>query len=414
MTAVLNTHPHAAQLLGLLGLPAQPLMQQLAGIGQQATLLRSLIDNFQRAAGGLSAGGLGQLATQGALPPAVQVAPPNPGACRCGGHYAPAQGGRVDLGTAPGVAPGTPAALQERLRGVQLERFLGANPFAKSQLEARLGGRILPDGLADGVLTVQRVPQGLLGGGAAGPVSPAQSALGGIQQGAAYAGLPAAGPGAFQNMMLGALANTLGGGGLLPGALPAAAAPLPAPGAAMRRPIGFDDILRPPPAFGGVPGGAAVGGVPGFGAAPMFGGGAPVMGAPGGGLGAAGGLPMAPAPAAGGKGGGLAGALNEPGLTVEDKVVMLLMQVTKGFDKQIQDQANHVNQLQQQQNGGGGKGGKGGGGKGGGGGGEASIDVESMKLKRLIDKRGQMFDMLRQIIDKYNETAKNMIQSVSR
>ncbi|CAN0599418.1 unnamed protein product [Laminaria digitata] len=37
-----------------------------------------------------------------------------------------------------------------------------------------------------------------------------------------------------------------------------------------------------------------------------------------------------------------------------------------------------------------------------------------MKLKRMIDKRGQMFDMLRQIIDKYNETAKGIIQSIGR
>ena len=42
------------------------------------------------------------------------------------------------------------------------------------------------------------------------------------------------------------------------------------------------------------------------------------------------------------------------------------------------------------------------------------IDVESMRLKRLIDKRSQMFDMLRQVIDKYNQTAKGMIDSVGR
>ena len=41
-----------------------------------------------------------------------------------------------------------------------------------------------------------------------------------------------------------------------------------------------------------------------------------------------------------------------------------------------------------------------------------SIDVETMKLKRLIDKRSQMFDMLRQIIDKYNQTAKGIIDSM--
>jgi hypothetical protein len=34
-----------------------------------------------------------------------------------------------------------------------------------------------------------------------------------------------------------------------------------------------------------------------------------------------------------------------------------------------------------------------------------SIDVETMRLKRTIDKRSRMFDMLRQIIGKYNETA---------
>ena len=43
-----------------------------------------------------------------------------------------------------------------------------------------------------------------------------------------------------------------------------------------------------------------------------------------------------------------------------------------------------------------------------------SIDVETLKLKRLIDKRSQMFDMLRQIIDRYNETAKGIIDSIGR
>ena len=46
--------------------------------------------------------------------------------------------------------------------------------------------------------------------------------------------------------------------------------------------------------------------------------------------------------------------------------------------------------------------------------GSPSIDVETMKLKRMIDKRSQMFDMLRQIIDKYNQTAKGVIDSIGR
>ena len=106
-------------------------------------------------------------------------------------------------------------------------------------------------------------------------------------------------------------------------------------------------------------------------------------------------------------GGGGSSILGDPALTVEDKVALMLMQIMKQMDKQIEAQANYINSLQQQQSGG-----KGGGGKGGGS--APSIDVETMKLKRLIDKRSQMFDMLRQIIDKYNETAKNLIQSIAR
>jgi len=41
-----------------------------------------------------------------------------------------------------------------------------------------------------------------------------------------------------------------------------------------------------------------------------------------------------------------------------------------------------------------------------------SIDVETMKLKRLIDKRSETFDQLRQILDKYNETAKGIIDTM--
>ena len=88
-------------------------------------------------------------------------------------------------------------------------------------------------------------------------------------------------------------------------------------------------------------------------------------------------------------------------MTVEDQVVMLLMMVSQRFDQDMQRQAQAVQQMQMQQQGANGNAG-------------GSIDVATMKLKRLIDKRGQMFDMLRQIIDKYNETAKNIIGMVNR
>lgn len=43
-----------------------------------------------------------------------------------------------------------------------------------------------------------------------------------------------------------------------------------------------------------------------------------------------------------------------------------------------------------------------------------SIDVEMMKLKRMIDKRSHMFEMIRQILHQQDETAKNVIQSMGR
>ena len=120
-----------------------------------------------------------------------------------------------------------------------------------------------------------------------------------------------------------------------------------------------------------------------------------------------------------------AAILADPSLTVEDQVVLLLMLIMKKADDDIKRQAQYVNSIQQNQSnkgqGGGGFlgnlpiiGGLFGGGGAGGGNDAPSIDVETMKLKRLIDKRSQMFDMLRQIIDKYNQTAKSMIDSIGR
>lgn len=115
-----------------------------------------------------------------------------------------------------------------------------------------------------------------------------------------------------------------------------------------------------------------------------------------------------------------ASLLADPSLTVEDKVTLLIMLIMKKMDKDIERQAQYINSIQQQQSSRGGKGGKFGMGASGPFGGandgnnSPSIDVETMKLKRMIDKRSQMFDMLRQIIDKYNETAKGIIQSIGR
>ena len=115
--------------------------------------------------------------------------------------------------------------------------------------------------------------------------------------------------------------------------------------------------------------------------------------------------------------------LADPSLTVEDKVTLLLMLIMNKMDDDIERQAQYVNSIQQQQSARAdetstttGKGGMYGltGTSATDDDSSPSIDVETMKLKRMIDKRSQMFDMLRQIIDKYNETAKGIIQSIGR
>ncbi len=96
----------------------------------------------------------------------------------------------------------------------------------------------------------------------------------------------------------------------------------------------------------------------------------------------------------------------DAGLSVEDKIALMLMLIMRNMDREIEDQARRVQSLQAtgarkpapaaRQDA------------------SPSIDVETMKLKRVIDKRSQMFDTLRQIIDRHNDTAKNVIQTVPR
>jgi hypothetical protein len=100
--------------------------------------------------------------------------------------------------------------------------------------------------------------------------------------------------------------------------------------------------------------------------------------------------------------------MNDSSLTVEDMVTLMIMLIMQKMDQDIKREAERINKLQQQQsdyknkndnkempN-------------------SPSIDIETLKLKRLVDKRSQMFDLLRQIIDKYNQTAKGIIDTMGR
>lgn len=88
-------------------------------------------------------------------------------------------------------------------------------------------------------------------------------------------------------------------------------------------------------------------------------------------------------------------------LSAEDMVTLEVMVIMKRLDTDIQRQGNilsasrEFNRMSLLATG-------------------SSVDLEMMKLKRMIDQRGQMFDMLRQIIDRDNERAKNIIQSIGR
>jgi hypothetical protein len=89
---------------------------------------------------------------------------------------------------------------------------------------------------------------------------------------------------------------------------------------------------------------------------------------------------------------------SDPSLSVEQKIMLSISSTREKLDRDVEEQARRVEQLQiasAERS-------------------SPSIDVETMKLKRLIDKRTQMVDVMRQIIDKYNETAKGIIDSIGR
>lgn len=115
--------------------------------------------------------------------------------------------------------------------------------------------------------------------------------------------------------------------------------------------------------------------------------------------------------------------LSDPSLSVEDKVMLSLMLIMKKMDKDIEGQAQYINRAQNQgaQREGATAGGHDltqGPGVAGQGSGAAtdspSIDIETAKLERMVKKRGHMFEMLRGLISKYDETAKNVNQSIGR
>jgi len=131
--------------------------------------------------------------------------------------------------------------------------------------------------------------------------------------------------------------------------------------------------------------------------------------------------------------------LSDPSLTMEDKIMLGLMLICSKMDDDIKRQTEYLDNLQNQQGNRGKAGGKlgllggvagaalggpigakvGSGlgsalGSGGGGGqdGEKSIDLETKKLERMITKRSTLFDTLSKTMERYDQSAKNVIQSM--
>ncbi|MCC7384749.1 MAG: hypothetical protein IT384_23065 [Deltaproteobacteria bacterium] len=132
----------------------------------------------------------------------------------------------------------------------------------------------------------------------------------------------------------------------------------------------------------------------------------------------------------------VASVLNDPSLSVEDKVMLMLALIMKKMDDDIERQMQYINALQNQQANrqgkgkalggigtiaggliggpiGAGIGGSVGGKLGGGGQASPSVDVEMQKLQRMITKRAQLFEMASNIMKKYDDTARAAIQKMN-
>jgi len=384
-------------ILGRYGLPGGFLGAQVDTLlGNPIGALANLKDGFQEAALGRGTNKFERIIGRG-LPHCHPMGPSkvlNAYRPLCGAGY---HGGKQSID----LAAGTPnnffsRLLNPRRRGAaRFERLLKSNPFARMAFERAVGGRITSFGRSDGKMTIQRYPRGfspLPNIGISPFAAPALSILPGMNQAilsqAAKLGLGAAAGGLLTGSPFGAmagagLAGLSGSNGALGGAAFGSWNPLARPGLINNTSRGAESAHTSQNAS----------------------------------------------------------ILNDPSLTVEDAIMLMLMNIMKKMDKDIKKQGEKINKMQNQQNNGkqskggllgkagkaagtalgGPVGGKIGGNVGGklgnaanGNKGQGSVDVETQKLQRMVSKRSNMFNMLQKIMEAYNQTAKGTIQSMNR
>lgn len=277
------------------------------------------------------------------------VSPPNPDKANAQGYAS------VDLAS---EGSNLFENILNRQNGAEMERLLSQNPELREQVEMMLGGRIVNDGVQDGRLTLE-------------PFSDTNKADldGNAKTVRDY----------MDRMMGNKDSNTdseVSEASQIKKALREIIRRL-----AMGKGSAEEEAAK---AAAGGEGAGEAGGADGAGAAD--------------GKGAAGGKGAAESSS---DGGSVSDIMSDPSLTMEDKIVMMLMKIMNEMDDEIEAQAKKIEDLQSKA-------------KKNGGSGDTSIDTETMKLSRLTQKRGNMFDTLRTVIDQYDKTADNMIQSMGR
>lgn len=95
------------------------------------------------------------------------------------------------------------------------------------------------------------------------------------------------------------------------------------------------------------------------------------------------------------------GIWSNSGMSLEDKVMMLLFKVMQSMDKQILDKADNIKKLQANQG-------------GSSAGPNKAIDEQTLQLQQLQNSRNNVFSMLAAIVHKFDESTGKVLQKLGQ